>query len=554
MKKIFVLLFLLMSKLVMCQITSPTQVVPITPRTLPALHVPFVDADFGTTVMKIADFTQVAGMTGNIGRSVRQDYAKKNPFNANKTKAVFRVIAQGGWVLYDATTWTPIRWLNTVQGEPEIEWSPTDPDTLYFIDRIWFKAYHPSTDTYVTLHAFTQCNFNADATAAYFAITDNDEGNLSQDGKRVAWICQKSGANDVIVYDIPSNTVVYEGALPQPFSNIDWLSISPSGKYFVILSNGIYTYDLTGALVGKETDNYGHADMGIDPNGDEVIVVDGSNDPHPYLDERWIIKYNLLNYTRTNLLALPSWSQSNHISLRNTLMPGWTLISTDKSTGTSCCNAINYNVVYPFDSEVFYLKTDGSGSVQRLAHHRSIRPDYDLGSPIDLNDYWNETHAVPSADGKSIIFASAWIVNGQPTDLENGGQSSPNAYLITLGTAPPAPTCIPNGSCSAATPACGQTTTGVDSCGNACSKTGPICPACVPNGTCAITAIPQCGLAVSGVNSCGSACSLTAPACPVCPTCSPSKNYTIKAVTTVTDVATGKVISTATSSANVKAP
>lgn len=36
-------------------------------------------------------------------------------------------------------------------------------------------------------------------------------------------------------------------------------------------------------------------------------------------------------------------------------------------------------------------------------------------------------------------------------------------------------TCTPNGSCSAATPACGQTTTGTDNCGNTCSKTGPVC-------------------------------------------------------------------------------
>ena len=38
--------------------------------------------------------------------------------------------------------------------------------------------------------------------------------------------------------------------------------------------------------------------------------------------------------------------------------------------------------------------------------------------------------------------------------------------------------CVPNGSCSAPNPACGTTTTGVDNCGNPCSKTGPPCPSC----------------------------------------------------------------------------
>lgn len=36
--------------------------------------------------------------------------------------------------------------------------------------------------------------------------------------------------------------------------------------------------------------------------------------------------------------------------------------------------------------------------------------------------------------------------------------------------------CLSDGSCSATTPACGQTTIGTDNCGNQCSKTGPACP------------------------------------------------------------------------------
>ncbi|MFA5888967.1 MAG: hypothetical protein WCW47_03720 [Candidatus Paceibacterota bacterium] len=40
---------------------------------------------------------------------------------------------------------------------------------------------------------------------------------------------------------------------------------------------------------------------------------------------------------------------------------------------------------------------------------------------------------------------------------------------------PKTQSCEPNGSCSAPTPACGQTTTGVDNCNNICSRTGPPC-------------------------------------------------------------------------------
>jgi len=36
--------------------------------------------------------------------------------------------------------------------------------------------------------------------------------------------------------------------------------------------------------------------------------------------------------------------------------------------------------------------------------------------------------------------------------------------------------CVPDGSCSAPEPVCGETTNGSDNCGNGCSRTGPACP------------------------------------------------------------------------------
>ncbi|MDD2917049.1 MAG: hypothetical protein PHH70_04360 [Candidatus Gracilibacteria bacterium] len=43
-------------------------------------------------------------------------------------------------------------------------------------------------------------------------------------------------------------------------------------------------------------------------------------------------------------------------------------------------------------------------------------------------------------------------------------------------TPAPAPACVPDGSCSATTPACGATTTGVNNCGAYCEKKGSPCP------------------------------------------------------------------------------
>lgn len=71
--------------------------------------------------------------------------------------------------------------------------------------------------------------------------------------------------------------------------------------------------------------------------------------------------------------------------------------------------------------------------------------------------------------------------------------------------------CVPNGSCSAPTPACGTTTTGVDNCGNSCTKTGAAC-SCTSNGSCSAPA-PACGTTTSGVDNCGNVCTKTGGTC-----------------------------------------
>lgn len=92
----------------------------------------------------------------------------------------------------------------------------------------------------------------------------------------------------------------------------------------------------------------------------------------------------------------------------------------------------------------------------------------------------------------------------------NGDGPCGTLKLTTSGTVPD-PICVPNGSCSAATPGCGQTTTGTDNCMKVCTKTGEGCP-CVPDGGCT-AAEPACGEVTAGVNSCGGACTKTGPSC-----------------------------------------
>lgn len=66
-----------------------------------------------------------------------------------------------------------------------------------------------------------------------------------------------------------------------------------------------------------------------------------------------------------------------------------------------------------------------------------------------------------------------------PSDCTGQGPwvCQPAASCTTTTTAPP---CVPDGSCDAPDPACGETTDGADNCGNSCQKTGPACCTCGP--------------------------------------------------------------------------
>jgi hypothetical protein len=77
-----------------------------------------------------------------------------------------------------------------------------------------------------------------------------------------------------------------------------------------------------------------------------------------------------------------------------------------------------------FEDEVFSLKLDGSGEVQRIAHHHSRR-----FSPItpdsDNSVYWAEPHATVSRNGDRVLFGSNW-----EQDVEQ--EAGVDAYIIDL--------------------------------------------------------------------------------------------------------------------------
>jgi hypothetical protein len=105
------------------------------------------------------------------------------------------------------------------------------------------------------------------------------------------------------------------------------------------------------------------------------------------------------------------------------------------------------------------------------------------GGPADYV-HVNKPVGSYSIVGDAITCKTLTYTGGAgPKTLANGGEITFTLnYADIPGCGGGGPACIPDGSCTAPTPACEQTTSGVNNCGTACTKVGPIpCPTEPPN-------------------------------------------------------------------------
>lgn len=362
--------------------------VPSVPR--PALHKPFVDPVFGTTLVRITDASQVSGVN-----RVRHYYSKMNPFNADETRAIL-FSGDGGKHLYDTATWKPIKPLRVTSSDPEIQWHPSDPNLFYYLDfagnspnvRAMFR-YDVRTDQRTLLRDFSE----------YETARGRLEGNLDREGRYYAMLGYKGKQIEAFVYDLRNDRVSRRLPVTGKMAD-DWISVSQSGRYVVLMGGDrsrVYDIEMN-HLRDLPDGSFGHADLCLTAEGRDVMVYDGAD--HQIGPHRNI---NMIDLASGEAIALVriGWKSTPHVSCRNLDRPGWALVSTQGPDSK-----------YPnHDFEIFWVKLDRSGEVRRVAHHHSDREN---------GGYFAEQHAVSNRDGTKIVFASNW---------ENGPVAS---YLIDL--------------------------------------------------------------------------------------------------------------------------
>jgi hypothetical protein len=327
--------------------------VPITSLARPGYLARVVDPTWGTTV------TRVSSSSG-----IRQAYSRIPAWNSNQTKILLGFTYPGR--MLDGTTYADLGSFSQVS---QAIWANTDPNRLFGQSGNTLVSQNATTGVRTTLRAFT----------AYSSISIGDyEGGVDDNDAYVALIGTTSGgARHLITYNIASNTIVADIVAP---SNMDNAQISRKGNYVVVVGGGYtrrYTRDLS-SYITLSSNGY-HGDNALDASGNEIYVANNA----PY-----VVSYSLSSGASRQLLSGPTAFEYGHVSGRNTNRPGWVYLS-------------NYDTAVTIGrtgrDQVVAVKTDGSGTVEvfGFAHHSN-------------QTYASEPHAVPSPDGRRVMFASEW--------------------------------------------------------------------------------------------------------------------------------------------------
>lgn len=361
----------------------PTHRNPISMAALerPPLHDSVAEPVYGTRIRRITDATQVWGVS-----RLRHYYSKRNPFNADLSLAIMMASDGNHW-LFDAQDWKPIKKL-PVSPKAEVHWHPDNADMAFVLDygsssglsRMYWLNLRTGEgrvlldlEKYGFKNASGKMEGNPDKKMTVYAVA----GETTHDKTSMALV------------DIQDGKVLASRRIDPAWVR-DWISVSPSGKFIVTMGKTrSRIFDRKLHLIHElPKGSHGHGDLCLAEDGREALVFDGAD---LTLNGKRNINIAWLDTGKVDIGTRIGWSATPHVSCRNMKFPGWALISTQGKGRRSD---------YPnLDSEIFWLKLDGSGEIRRVAHHRSSR---------EKGGYFAEQHATSDPTGRWILFASNW--------------------------------------------------------------------------------------------------------------------------------------------------
>lgn len=358
--------------------TQPTQA-------LPGRSGSYRDQVFGTTIRQLT-------ASSGPGTGFVPEYSKAGAFNADGSRFLVRG-TDASTLLFNGYTLELIGALPIPEADLEPRWSPTDPDTLTYIDNGGpgeIKQYSLATGQSSVLGTYP----------GFGGLTSGAEQERSRSGRYYALHGTEvySGntfvSTQAFVADLQTGARGPVTTLTPPSQGdfLDYIAITPDDNYVMVMWAGagarLYTRDW--AFVRALTDWDEHADFCRTPAGEDALVIAhyraGPNDE--------VVEYVPLSGAASRVLwQAPAYNLALHISCRNTDLPGWVFLS-------SYWDGIGQRPgLTPFENEVFAMSLDSTQAnpiVRRLAHT----------GMVERADYFDEPHATVRRDGRIVLFAS----------------------------------------------------------------------------------------------------------------------------------------------------
>jgi hypothetical protein len=388
----------------------------------PDPRTPFRDPVFATCMVRVTN--RAADLSPNDpSRGIKNEYSRVQSFNADGRYLLARSI-DASWYLYDVSTLEPLGQL-PLENDPR--WSPSDPYLIHHISETRLESYNIQTGDQTTLH-----DFKDDLPFEPVMVWTRYEGSPSADGRYWGLMAQDQEwlVGAYITYDLNMDKVIATrllNDLPEAAREVDTVTISPSGKYFLAYNDlyceqgtlgddshpcGLMVYDRDLQDGRSLLRIVGHSDLAFDANGRDVLVYQD-------IDTDYISMLDLETGAVSPLWQI-DFSRSPigfHFSGRAFDTPGWVLVST-------------YSGGYPddftwMDDQVFAIELQSNGRVVRLAHtHSLVDEDQE-------HDYWAEPQASVNQDFTRVIFTSNWGRSGSE-EVEMYMVLLPSGWLINL--------------------------------------------------------------------------------------------------------------------------
>jgi hypothetical protein len=373
---------------------------------VPAPGSSVTDAAFGTAQTRVV---QTVGL--------RHEYSRHDPFNQDQSLILLLSIPDGQWRIY-RTTGLPYDQPGNLVRTADLDeprWDPNDRTLLWGVQGFRLVTLNVQTGGATVIKDFAADPIIAPLLAAnpdIYRITMKDEGEPSIDHRYWAFILQGTQQDYrpryVFCWDRQDDRILGIRQVSASEADIDWVGMSPLGNWVLIGGSELNSGNLAGLVMAdRELTTFhridyatAHADVGLDTDGNEVVVMQNIRTDYidliPLSPETLPILEPGGSYAGTNRVPLVRlYYADSPIGLRSGVhiscnRAGYCVVSTHIEPGAPEQNWLDRTIVLVRldrqNPRAYYLaKVYGTTAA-----------------------YWEETHATITRDGSRVLFATNW--------------------------------------------------------------------------------------------------------------------------------------------------